>query len=352
MTVAKPLFYLHTPNDGERWQALFAAELPDFDVVAAPAEVDPARVQYLATWRPPEGLFGRFANLRAVFALGAGIDRFLQRSDLAPGVALVRLTDAGMAQQMCEYVLAGVLRYQRDLDRYARQQADALWQPLPGRAAAELRVTVLGLGEKLWMVDSTSVWSSSDAVNWERVTSRLPWRPRAGMSIGFFDGKLWAMGGLEGTRLRNDIWFSTDGAQWRNASEKASWSPRRDARLVVFDRKLWLIGGNDEYEVNDVWYSRNGVDWIRGTDGAAWPPRPLQPLLDLVDRKFAHSLRFVLPKITAPAARSRSTTPASRPAIEPSSASEPAVVVMRSAVSMLSLMTIGMPCSGPRAPFA
>src|SRR6185369_11991818 len=28
------------------------------------------------------------------------------------------------------------------------------------------------------------------------------------------------------------------------------------------------------------------------------PPRPLQPLDDLLDRKLAHSLRFVLPRIT------------------------------------------------------
>src|ERR1044071_3343142 len=34
------------------------------------------------------------------------------------------------------------------------------------------------------------------------------------------------------------------------------------------------------------------------------PPRPLQPLDDFVERKFAHSLRFVLPSITAPASRS------------------------------------------------
>ena len=34
------------------------------------------------------------------------------------------------------------------------------------------------------------------------------------------------------------------------------------------------------------------------------------------------------------------------------SASEPAVVCMRSAVSMLSLISTGMPCSGPRGPFA
>src|SRR5688572_33107810 len=38
------------------------------------------------------------------------------------------------------------------------------------------------------------------------------------------------------------------------------------------------------------------------------PPRALQPLDDLVERMFAHSLRFVLPRITAPAARRRSTT--------------------------------------------
>src|SRR5690348_15175845 len=39
-----------------------------------------------------------------------------------------------------------------------------------------------------------------------------------------------------------------------------------------------------------------------------WPPRPLQPLVEWVERKLAHSLRFVLPRMTAPAARSRSTT--------------------------------------------
>src|SRR5262245_23761380 len=35
------------------------------------------------------------------------------------------------------------------------------------------------------------------------------------------------------------------------------------------------------------------------------PPRALHPLVDLFDRMFAHSLRFVLPRMTAPAARSR-----------------------------------------------
>src|SRR5258706_16400633 len=68
------------------------------------------------------------------------------------------------------------------------------------------------------------------------------------------------------------------------------------------------------------------------------PPRPLHPLDECVDRKFAHSLRFVFPRITAPPARSRSTMNASRGAGAPASASDPAVVIIRSAVAMLSLI--------------
>src|SRR5580765_5638640 len=41
------------------------------------------------------------------------------------------------------------------------------------------------------------------------------------------------------------------------------------------------------------------------------PPRPLQPLVEWVERKFAHSLKFVLPRITAPASRRRATMNAS-----------------------------------------
>src|SRR6185369_10637320 len=52
-----------------------------------------------------------------------------------------------------------------------------------------------------------------------------------------------------------------------------------------------------------------------------WPPRPLQPLDDFVERKLAHSLRFVLPSITAPASRSFFATDASSKGFAPSKAS-------------------------------
>src|SRR5208283_1468369 len=69
------------------------------------------------------------------------------------------------------------------------------------------------------------------------------------------------------------------------------------------------------------------------------PPRPLHPLVEWLERMLAHSLKLVLPRITAPAARSFCATNESLGHFAPTSASDPAVVIMRSAVEMLSLIS-------------
>ena len=81
------------------------------------------------------------------------------------------------------------------------------------------------------------------------------------------------------------------------------------------------------------------------------PPTALQPLVESLPRKFAHSERFALPRMTAPAARNRCTSHASSAGRLASSAFEPAVVgSSRLAVSMLSLSSTGTPSSGLRGP--
>ncbi len=77
-----------------------------------------------------------------------------------------------------------------------------------------------------------------------------------------------------------------------------------------------------------------------------WPPSVLHPLLDRGERMLAHSDRFALPRITAPAARSPATRKAS-PNSAPARAGEPAVAGSP-ATAMLSLISTGMPSSGPR----
>src|SRR3954447_11460202 len=79
-----------------------------------------------------------------------------------------------------------------------------------------------------------------------------------------------------------------------------------------------------------------------------WPPTPLQPLDDGADRKLAHSDRFALPMMVAPAAFSFCAMNASL-GVLPASAQEPAVVGIP-VVSMLSLTMMGIPSSGRWSP--
>ncbi len=141
------MLYLYTLDQPERYLHLLQEALPDEAVAGWPQEVDAAAVTHAAVWAPPENFLGRFPNLHTLFVMGAGVDKLLQRADVPKNVTLVRLTDAGMAQQMTEYCLYGVLHYQRQMDRYARQQRERLWSPLDTRQARDVRISVLGLGE-------------------------------------------------------------------------------------------------------------------------------------------------------------------------------------------------------------
>lgn len=141
------MLYLYTLDQADRYQRLLQDALPNETVLCWPQIGDPAAVTHAAVWAPPEDFFRRFSNLRTIFVMGAGVDRLLQRSDLPDTVQIVRLTDAGMARQMSEYCLYGVLHYQREMGSYTDQQRQRVWRPLDMRSASDVRVTVLGLGE-------------------------------------------------------------------------------------------------------------------------------------------------------------------------------------------------------------
>ena len=141
------MLYLYSPDQPELYHRLLKDALPEWVVACWPEDVDAESVTHVAAWKPPAGFFKRFPKLEVVFVMGAGVDKFLQRDDLAEQVKIVRLTDAGMAQQMTEYCLYGVLHYQRQMDVYLRQQRAGQWLPRPARQASEVRVSLLGLGQ-------------------------------------------------------------------------------------------------------------------------------------------------------------------------------------------------------------
>jgi len=142
----------HSPADLYRqWLTERFPSLAFHDATPVDADIgDRAAIRYALVWHPPEGLIASLPNLRAVFNLGAGVDGLLATPtarEIPDHVPLIRLGDAGMAEQMTEWVLHGVLRFHRRFDDYERQQTARQWTPLLDvKPAGQVRVGLLGLG--------------------------------------------------------------------------------------------------------------------------------------------------------------------------------------------------------------
>lgn len=98
-------------------------------------------------WMPPEQFFDGLSNLTHVFALSAGVDNLLTHPGIPASVTVHRLHDAGMAAQMAEYVLYGVLHSQRGFHELRLSQATGVWKnELNVKSTEATNVGLLGAG--------------------------------------------------------------------------------------------------------------------------------------------------------------------------------------------------------------
>ncbi len=134
-------------DDAEQWRDALARRLPEAEVITGSAPAEQRRqADYLAAWKPPEALLREPEALKGIVNLGAGVDALLNNPGLPEGVPIVKLRDAGMASLIGDYVRYGVLHFQRDFDRYRRQQHAGEWREHAVVDKADWPVGVLGLG--------------------------------------------------------------------------------------------------------------------------------------------------------------------------------------------------------------
>ncbi len=139
------LFYSET-DAPEPWRKALARGLPEMEFRVWPDVGMLEEVSYALVWKPPYGLLKTLPGLKAILSLGAGVDHLLLDPDLPPRVPIVRMVDAGLATQMSEYALYGVLHFHRSMDRYSDQQRQRNWRQLPAVPAPQRAVGVMGLG--------------------------------------------------------------------------------------------------------------------------------------------------------------------------------------------------------------
>ena len=141
-TLAVAGAYLHHKTSIED---LLRKRLPDWTIVRP--EADAASDACVAVcWDQPPDTWERLPAVRLIHSIGAGVDGLLRDPGL-PEVPVCRVIDEAQAFRMAEYALWGTLYFHRGFDITARNQRDATWQRPPNRAAADVCVGVMGLGE-------------------------------------------------------------------------------------------------------------------------------------------------------------------------------------------------------------
>lgn len=144
------IIYYHPLFNAQEWLTGIKQRLPQAEIREW-QRGDERPADYALVWRPPHEMLANRRDLKAVFALGAGVDAILDQERKHPGtlpagVPLLRLEDTGMAQQMQEYALSYVLRYFRRFDEYQALQQRQEWQPLDPHSLDDFTIGILGAG--------------------------------------------------------------------------------------------------------------------------------------------------------------------------------------------------------------
>ncbi|RWT28156.1 glyoxylate/hydroxypyruvate reductase GhrA [Enterobacter cloacae] len=143
------IIFYHPTFDTAYWIKALSAALPGARVREW-KRGDNEHADYALVWHPPvEMLQGR--KLKAVFALGAGVDSILSKLKAHPEmlpeeIPLFRLEDTGMGQQMQEYAVSQVLHWFRRFDDYQALKLQSRWEPLPEYQREEFTIGILGAG--------------------------------------------------------------------------------------------------------------------------------------------------------------------------------------------------------------
>ncbi|KHJ66532.1 3-phosphoglycerate dehydrogenase [Pantoea rodasii] len=156
----------------EEWSQLLAPHLPGITICRAEDVQDADTVHFALTWKPPQGFFAPFRNLKLLVNLGAGVDSLVGRNDL-PDIPIIRLSDPDMARMMAGYVLFAVLRYARDIPAFERAQREQRWHYLHPRVPSSVRVGVMGLGELGGWAAQELARQGFDVHGWSRTQKEI-----------------------------------------------------------------------------------------------------------------------------------------------------------------------------------
>ena len=154
----------------DAWVNNLANLLPEFQVLAYTSErIVPEDVTYTVGWKPDALWVNSFPNVKALAAIGSGVDHIANLSQLKAGVPVLRTVSPDLAQKMTEFVTMCALSWHRNLPDMIEANAKREWRVFDAPLASERTIGIMGYGRMGTMVSAAlaalgfrlKIWSKS-----------------------------------------------------------------------------------------------------------------------------------------------------------------------------------------------
>ncbi|OLO09578.1 glyoxylate/hydroxypyruvate reductase A [Salinicola sp. MH3R3-1] len=155
------------------WIEQLQALMPSWTIRSIDDPGDADAVTYAVVWKPADGAFLPFANLKAIVSLGAGIDHVLADTKLPRQIPIIRTVGTDLTQRMREYVALHVLSHHRDMPTISANQRARQWKQLVVPPATDRPVGVMGLGNLGSAAASTLSALGFETLGWSRTQREI-----------------------------------------------------------------------------------------------------------------------------------------------------------------------------------
>lgn len=141
------ILIVYDNEEAQEWANVFRKEIPEAKVEVYPDVADVNAVDFIVCWKPQDGVFAQFPQLKVAQSLGAGVEHIFDTQNLGADVQVTRIVDPMLSSDMWEYLLAVTLNHLKQLSLYRDQAKEGLWKPHRYKTIAETTVSILGLGQ-------------------------------------------------------------------------------------------------------------------------------------------------------------------------------------------------------------
>ena len=161
-------------KDPQPWSKILKERLPNVDIEIYPTVKDSHKVTFALCWKPDKNVLEQFPNLKVIQSVGASIDHLTTSQNLNDNLAVSRIVDHHLSEDMYEFVLASILSHIKQFPVYTEDKNQKIWKQKPYNTIANTVIGILGAGKIGAHVATKLAQFGFEVEAWSRSKKNLP----------------------------------------------------------------------------------------------------------------------------------------------------------------------------------